>query len=148
MTDMYLTRKVFTNNSTVGKLVMDDLEIFTLEDTARRVKVEGETCIPSGSYNIEIRKSNRYGRPMPFLIDVPFYDGIMLHWGNYPKDTLGCIIVGQIHPTVDMVGESVMAFDKLYPKIAEALLKGPVKIHIAGGFTKEDFNQNLNKVVS
>jgi hypothetical protein len=146
MSDIYLNRRIFTNKSTVGKLIIDELELFTLEDTARRIKVHGETCIPSGTYGIEIRESSRFGRRMPYLLKVPFFEGVMIHKGNEDKNTLGCILVGMCHPSVDFIGESKTAFDKLFPKIEEALRKGPLKIHIAGGFSVDEFNKELKTV--
>lgn len=32
---------------------------------------------------------------MPFLLNVNGRVGIMIHTGNYPKDTQGCILVGR-----------------------------------------------------
>lgn len=145
MSDLYLTRRIFTNKSTLGKLILDNFECWTLEDTVRREKVHGETAIPSGSYEVILNESKRYGRIMPYLKDVPFFEGIRIHWGNFPKDTLGCILVGKTHQA-DMVGESKKAFDELYPRIEEALKKGPMKIHIAGGFTAEEFSQKIKTV--
>ena len=143
MSDLFLNRRIFTDKSTVGKLIMEELEIFILEDRARNVKIYGETCIPAGTYQLEIRQSGRYGRPMPYLLNVPFYEGIMIHWGNFPKDTNGCLLTGTTHPTVDMVGESKKAFDLLYPKIEKSLEKGVTKIHISGGFNAEEFKNAM-----
>lgn len=138
MADLYLTRKIFTDKSTIGKLVFGDLELWTLEDTARNTKVKNETCIPSGIYGIELRHSSLFGRIMPFLINVPYYEGIMIHSGNTPSDTKGCILVGTSHTMADVINESRNAFSKLYPRIEEELKKGPVRIHIAGGFNADE----------
>lgn len=147
MSDIYLTRRIFTNKSTVGKLIFEDLELWTLEDTARMLKVASETCIPSGVYPIEIRNSKRYQRPMPYLLNVPFFDAIMIHMGNVPKDTRGCILVGNTHPAEDIIGESAIAFDRLFPRIVAAVKVKPIKLHIAGGYSKEEFERALKHPV-
>ncbi len=146
MPDMYLTRKIFTDKSTIGKLVFGSLELYTLEDTVRKrdldnddkleasEKVYGQTAIPAGAYDIYIRDSQRYARPMPYLKDVPLFTGIMIHWGNYPDNTNGCLLVGMSHTVVDKIDESKKAFDLLYPKIAAALLVKTLKIQIIGGY--------------
>lgn len=142
--DIYLTRKVFTNKSTKGILTFGDFECRTLEDTCRdpnknglferNEKIWGETAIPSGVYPIEIRESKRYGRLMPFLLYVPFFDAIMIHPGNTAEQSQGCILVGSMKENiVDTVTESKKTFELLMPRIEKALAKGILKIHIAGG---------------
>lgn len=144
MSDIYVTRKVFTNKSTKGILTFEDFQCRTLEDTCRdpnkngflekREKIWGETAIPSGVYPIEVRESKRYGKLMPFLLNVPFFDAIMIHSGNTDADSKGCILVGTLKTNiVDMVTESKETFELLMPRIEKALAKGILKIHIAGG---------------
>ena len=145
MSDLFLTRRVFTDKSTVGKLIMDMIEIWCLEDTARNIKIDGETCIPSGVYKLEIRDSARYKRPMPYLINVPYYEGVMIHWGNVPENTRGCLLVGMTHPSTDFIGESKKAFDLLYPQIEVSVKRGPTFVRITGGYSKKEFEDALLK---
>lgn len=83
-------------NYTIGKLYIDDIYFCeTLEDKERKVKIKNETCIPKGIYKIIFNLSNRFKRIMPRLVNVPGFDGILIHSGNTDKDTSGCILVGE-----------------------------------------------------
>ena len=85
---------------TLGKLYINK-EFFcsTIEDKYRDLskekKVYGKTCIPFGTYKVIINMSPKYGRLMPRLLDVPHFDGILIHSGNTEQDSAGCIIVGK-----------------------------------------------------
>ena len=59
------------------------------------VKVMKETAIPYGKYKITLRKSPRFKRILPYLHDVPHFEGILIHRGNTLEDTAGCILVGK-----------------------------------------------------
>ena len=37
----------------------------------------------------------RYGGKLPRLLDVPNYEGILIHVGNTANDTSGCLLVGE-----------------------------------------------------
>jgi Family of unknown function (DUF5675) len=60
---------------------------------------------------------------MPEVLDVPNRSNIRIHWGNYPKDTEGCILVGLTYST-DFIGQSILAFTKLYTQIIQAVQNG------------------------
>lgn len=96
---------------TIGHLYING-EYFcdTLEDPVRQLdsvddKIYSKTAIPAGKYKISmsvvspkysIRKSyNWCGGRLPKLMDVPFFEGILIHSGNTPDHTAGCILVGE-----------------------------------------------------
>lgn len=116
-------RKWLSPKTTIGELYIDGLFFcFTLEDFRREPgepKVPGETCIPEGDYELLIGWSDRFQRDMPRVQNVPGFKGILLHWGNFPKDTLGCVLVGLSRGT-DEIGESRKAFAALFEKLVAA----------------------------
>lgn len=121
---LLLTRKWFTDRSTVGELEIDGtFECYTLEDATRDDKIPGETCIPKGKYPVVITMSNRFRKFMPLVKNVPNFEGIRIHIGNSPEDTEGCILVGRSR-SKDWISNSRVAYDALYPKLEVALLAG------------------------
>jgi len=72
----------------------------TLEPTWRdlrhgEAKVMGQTAVPEGRYQIEMRHSPTFKRLMPYLCEVPNFSQVMIHPGNTVADTRGCILVGE-----------------------------------------------------
>lgn len=102
-----LKRTFFADKYTIGKLYIDDVYFCdTLEDTNRdlnkngkfdgnETKVYGSTCIPFGVYTVLLTLSAKFKRELPLLVGVPNFDGVRIHRGNVPADTLGCILVGE-----------------------------------------------------
>jgi hypothetical protein len=87
-------------NYTIGKMYINDVYFCdTLEDTVRDLskesKVAGQTAIPAGTYKVIVNLSPKFGRELPRLLDVPGFDGILIHRGNTDADTAGCILVGE-----------------------------------------------------
>ncbi len=110
---------------TIGKMYINDsteFECYTLEDKVRPkgVKVQNETAIPSGVYNLVINYSQHFDRILPQLLNVPMFEGVRIHSGNTDLDTEGCILVGSAWPGGDMILQSRDAFNKLFPKIQAA----------------------------
>lgn len=124
--ELTLKRIAKKDTYTIGKLYVDD-EYFcdTLEDKDRgltfdmpledikKVKVYGQTAIPTGRYQVVMNMSTRFKKVMPLLLNVPGFDGIRIHSGNTAADTQGCILLGQ-NKVVGKVINSRIYTDKLY----------------------------------
>lgn len=95
-----LIRTEYTDTYTMGDLYVND-EFFcnTIEDRYRNLeteaKVPGETAIPLGTYKVIVNMSPRFGRELPRLLDVPHFEGVLIHRGNTAEDSAGCIILGE-----------------------------------------------------
>lgn len=90
---MLVLKRIFQNDKyTIGKLYLNDTYLC---DTLEPPKYVNHPCIEKGTYRIGYQYSNKFGRNMPFLLNVNGRVGIMIHSGNYPKDTQGCILVGR-----------------------------------------------------
>ncbi|GAB2550025.1 DUF5675 family protein [Spirosoma aerophilum] len=94
--------------STLSSLVIDKvIRGYVLEDTDRgllssmikpliaAIKIQDRTAIPAGRYQVKMTYSNRFGKVMPELINVPGFGGIRIHKGNYVGNTDGCLLPGQ-----------------------------------------------------
>jgi hypothetical protein len=94
--NIQLKRRYLGEGYTIGTLSIDGQYFCdTLEDAVRQVKVYGKTAIPYGRYNIILNVSPHFGRILPRLIDVPQFEGVLIHRGNTAEDTAGCILVGE-----------------------------------------------------
>lgn len=86
---------------TIGRLYIDGVYYCdTLEDKVRKIeengtgKIQGVTAINAGQYTVRVTYSPKMKRLLPYLVDVPHFEGIRIHAGNTAKDTEGCILVG------------------------------------------------------
>lgn len=119
---------------------------FAIEDERRLTKVQGETCIPVGTYELKLRTeggmhaeySEKYGdrhKGMLWLQNVEGFEFVYIHIGNYENQTKGCILPGMvpaIYPDGEFwVGRSADAYWMLYEEIAPALIAGEkVVLHV------------------
>jgi len=128
--ELKLIRKIFTEESTIGELYINgEFYCMTLEDKVREVKIKSITAIPKGRYELAITFSNRFQELMPLLINVPNFEGVRIHWGNYSKDTDGCILVGS-SKAVNMIGNSRAAYAKLLALLKKAIKTEKIFIEI------------------
>jgi hypothetical protein len=135
MIELVVFREPTRKRATLGRLFMEqpgtlvpDVKQYawiceTLEDEIRPpgVKVYGETCIPPGRYRVRLITSARFGPNIPGVEDVPMFEAIRIHAGNYIDDTDGCILVGNKRSgpkaAKPWVGESRAALQRLVANI-------------------------------
>lgn len=137
--NLILNRFEFTDASTIGTLNVDKgiFTCFTLEDTVRRVKKFGETAIPSGIYKVALINSPKFGF-VPHLLNVPYFTEILMHNGNHPGHSLGCILVGHYDKNQkNWIGESRATLKSLMEVLKPMNEKEELWIEIRGGLSKE-----------
>lgn len=143
--ELTLVRKYFCEEYTIGKLYVDGKYFCdTIEDKVRDLdnegKVYGKTAIPYGTYRIAMdvvsprfashKQYRHIGGKLPRLLDVPHFDGILIHIGTTAEDSSGCILVGQ-NLAKGKVLNSTITFNNLYATLLRAKAKGEeIKITI------------------
>jgi len=128
-------RTDYHEDRVLGRLLIDGVFFcHTLEDKRRwdGSKVFGRTCIPSGTYNVVLTMSKRFGRLLPLLENVPNFDAIRIHRGNTDKDTHGCVLVGMdVAPDQSAILNSRVAEEALMAKLEVAYkAKEPITIKV------------------
>ena len=140
---------------TIGRFYIDGiLYCNTLEDADRGLKqtdseayirsrkVAGETAIPKGTYGVTMNvTSPKYAGvtwywqfcrgKMPRLLNVPGFDGILIHPGSDALSTRGCVLVGR-NTKVGRLTDSKACFQEVYRLMKKAADKGEeITIEIA-----------------
>lgn len=134
--ELLVKRIAKKNTYTIGQLYINGQKVCdTLEDKDRgltsnmsveqikKLKVYGQTAIPTGTYTVSYTYSTKFKKYMPLINNVKGFDGIRIHSGNTDKDTLGCIILGE-NKVVGKVINSRNTCDKVYSIIKKALDNG------------------------
>lgn len=140
--ELRLKRIARRENYTIGRLYVDGERFCdTIEDKDRGLsqklpisvnkakKKQGITAIPVGRYRVTLdivsprfSKKTAYqfcGGRLPRLINVPAFDGVLIHIGNTARDTEGCILVGE-NKAVGKVLNSTKTFRALYDVLSKA----------------------------
>jgi hypothetical protein len=142
---------------TISRLYINNIhDGYAVEDEIRDVKVHGETAIPYGTYKLGHRQSPkfsksflycekeniliepkdqaRYSHELVFVpheliwvMDIPGFEYVLIHWGNTDDDSSGCLIIGA---SLGVIGgqEGVVRsrdyYKMLYPKIYPLIRAG------------------------
>lgn len=138
--EILLKRIAKKNLYTIGKLYIDGVYFCdTIEDKDRglsqpmpleeikKIKVPNETAIPTGTYNVTLNVvspkfkdrawAKPYGGKVPRILNVPGFEGVLIHPGTDQNSTSGCVILGK-NKIVGKVVESQATFKIFMAKIA------------------------------
>lgn len=140
--ELKLKRIALRDTYTIGRLYVDNHYFSdTLEDKVRDYnkdgdlndagegKVYGKTAIPYGRYEITMKvQSSKYSQRasyawcngyLPRLLNVPHFDGILIHAGNTADDSAGCLLVGE-NKVKGQVINSMATLKRLIPILKHA----------------------------
>lgn len=140
--ELTLKRIARRDTYTIGRLSIDGKYYCdTIEDRDRGLdqrqplqvtiarKKKGVTAIPVGRYRVTLAvQSPRFSRKkqyafcngfLPRLINVPAFNGVLIHIGNTAADSEGCILVGE-NKEVGKVLNSTATFQRLYGVLKDA----------------------------
>lgn len=148
--EILLKRVARKSSYTIGHLYIDGKRFCdTVEDTDRDLnrngvfdngekKIYAQTAIPNGRYQVTMRVQSpkfsmrteynwwkvngKYGY-LPRLLNVPHFEGILIHAGNSARSSAGCIIVGN-NTIVGQVTDSMNTCKRLYPILKAASDRG------------------------
>ena len=105
--ELVLIRKYKKEDYCIGELYVNSTFFCnTLEDKVRDInkngtfdcgefKISGHTAIPYGEYEVIVNYSPKFKRELPRLLNVPHFEGVLIHRGNTHKDSSGCILIGE-----------------------------------------------------
>lgn len=130
-------------NSTLSHLYIGGLFCcYLLEDSIRKEKISGLTCIPEGEFRLSLNHwagmNARYERRFPKLhegmveiTEIPNYQLVFIHIGNYHTDTAGCPLTGSYWQRLDgdyQVMHSETAYKYVYPLLVEGIQRGNTRL--------------------
>jgi Family of unknown function (DUF5675) len=86
--------------------------------------VPQKCCIPVGTYPVVSLYSNHFERMMPHVQNVPGRSAIEIHYGNFPHDVLGCVLIGNKRISDTEIGDSRNAFEEFNQDFENAIAAG------------------------
>jgi hypothetical protein len=134
--ELTLKRIALRDTYTIGRLYVDNHYFSdTIEDKVRDLNKDGDlndagegkvyakTAIPYGRYEVTMKvKSPKFSQRaaynwcsgyLPRLLNVPHFEGILIHAGNSADSSAGCLIVGE-NKIKGQVVNSMATMKKLY----------------------------------
>lgn len=139
--DTYTIGRIYVNGVFFCNSLEDkdrDLKDSMSTEQIAKIKVYGETAIPTGTYELKMTYSNKfaskswaniYRGEVPEIVNVKGFTGIRIHPGNTAKDTYGCILVGK-NSIKGRVTDSVKYYKNLLDNCILPAVKRKEKITI------------------
>lgn len=87
------------------------------------------SCIPCGKYKVTKRFSEKYGNHFK-IENVHNRSDILIHVGNYPSDTHGCILIGDDARDINADGKNEVVNSKHAMRKLNKLLKNEKNIEL------------------
>ena len=131
MINLLLIRNTFSKKSTIGELFLNGERICDTLENPWQDNQRNISCIPEGVYPVRLRlpRESATRDYLHLLVqEVPNRDFILVHRGNFPSQTQGCLLVG-LGTEQDVVHNSVLAMDLLIKEV----------IHLGG--------ENINLII-
>ena len=119
MINLLLIRDTFSKESTIGELFINGERICDTLENSWQDNQRNISCIPEGIYPVRLRlpRESASRDYLHLLVqDVPNRDWVLVHRGNFPSQTKGCVLVG-LGTQQDVVNNSVLAMDLLIKEI-------------------------------
>jgi hypothetical protein len=145
---MTITRFMNIEDGTLGVFSLQKgsevvLKGYTLEPAGSDTTSRGlDRRIPEGMYKIDWHNSPKFGRFLPLVWnnDVPKDRYILIHSGNYPKHTEGCILVG-CDATYEGVFNSKLMLDKLLDLLRQ---ESENRLEITSDYNRDRLDEAYN----
>lgn len=133
MKRLILNRLAKLEDRTLGRLIvfsgLDVVGTFTTLELPFRNNERNKSSILSAFYTVEPRTSAKYGKHLLVNGTAP-RELILLHVGNYPKDTQGCILVGTGFGDIDKDGRLEVTSSKKAMMQLTELVQEPAELII------------------
>ena len=135
--DTYTVSRLFDDGKRFYEVLEDKdrgLKQSDSKEKIKAIKVPGETAIPKGTYGITLNvTSPKYAAvkwywdfckgKMPRLLNVPGFEGILIHPGSSALDSAGCLLCGR-NTAKGRLTSSRETFKALYKKMEAAAKRG------------------------
>ena len=113
-----IKRIALNPDSTLGVMLEDTIPFCLTLELPWKDNKPNESCIPKGEYLCNRVTKIKHGVCFE-VFDVPNRTDILIHKGNFPTDSRGCIVLGEqfeeaLSPAADKVVTAVLASGQAY----------------------------------